>query len=676
MNPLLQKFDTPFGVPPFDKIKPEHFLPAFKEGMKIQNEEIDAIVNNTEPPTFENTVAALDYSGELLNQVSNIFYNIRSANTNDDLQRIAKELVPLTTEHRSNINMNARLFARISEVYNEKESLDLNQEQSMLLKKTYKRFVRGGAKLNDGDKKRLKEIDKQLNMLTLQFGENVLKETNNFKLVIDNEADLAGLPESVITAASEAAAEANLPGKWVFTLNKPSWIPFLQYADKRELREKLYKAVYHVANNNNEYDNKKVISDIVKLRTERAHLLGYKSHADYVLDERMAKTPENVYDLLMKIWTPAIHKATEEAAMMQDMIDREGGNFKLESWDWWYYAEKIRKEKYDMDEKELRPYLNLDAVRNGVFDVVKKLYGVTFEQRTDIPTYQEDVVAYEVKDRDGSPLGILYMDFYPRPSKRAGAWSTSFRKEYKKDGKKINAIGSIVFNFSKPTAGKPALLSYDEALTFFHETGHALHGLFSECTYPSISGTSVPTDFVELPSQIMENWGGYPDVLKSYAKHYKTGEAIPDELLEKLQASSKFNQGFITTEYLAAAILDMDYHTTTEVKDIDVEAFEKASMDHIGLISAIIPRYRSTYFSHIFSGGYSAGYYSYIWSEVLDKDAFEAFKEEGLFNQDLATSFRENILSKGGSEEPMEMYVNFRGKEPSVEPLLKSRGLE
>lgn len=676
MNPLLADFDTPFGVPPFELIEYGHYLPAFKKAMEMQNKEISAITGNEAAPNFENTIAALDYSGEKLGAISSIFYNIRSANTSDEMQQIARELVPLMSAHRSNINLNAELFNRIKTVFNQQDELDLTREQEMLLEKIYKRFVRSGAALSEEDKENMRKIDEELSMLSLQFGDNLLEETNNYQLVIDQEEKLSGLPESVISAAAEAAKETGQEGKWVFTLHKPSWIPFLTYSDERDLREEIYKAMYNRANRDNEFDNKEIIEKTIKLRTERARLLGYDSHADYVLEENMAKNPGNVNDLLMKLWTPALAMAKEEAAMMQAMIDREGGDFKLASWDWWYYAEKIRQEKYDLNEEELRQYFSLDAVTNGVLDVINKLYGVTFERRDDLPVYHEDVIAYEIKDKDGSHLGIQYMDFHPRPGKRAGAWSTSYRKQHVRDGERISTVGSIVCNFSKPSGNKPALISFDEALTFFHEMGHALHGQFSDCTYPGISGTSVPRDFVELPSQIMENWGKHPEVLKTYARHYETGNPIPDPLLEKLDASSKFNMGFVTTEYLAASILDMSYHTIEEVKDIDVNRFEEEAMDRIGLIDEIIPRYKSTYFSHIFSGGYSAGYYSYIWSEVLDKDAFNAFVESGnLFSPDLAQSFRENILARGGTMEPMKMYVAFRGQEPDVSALLKARGL-
>jgi peptidyl-dipeptidase Dcp len=584
-------------------------------------------------------------------------------------------LVPLISAHQSDIFLNEELFARVKTVYENQSGAQLNQEQSRVLEKVYRRFERGGANLDDAGKERIRKIDEKLSMLTMEFGNNLLAETNSYHLVIEDEADLAGLPESVRSAAAETAEKAGKPGTWMFTLQKPSWIPFLQYADNRQLREELYTAMFMRSDNGNEYDNKEIIKEIVSLRIERAKLLGYATHAEYMLVDRMAGEPENVYNLLMQIWEPAIRKAGEEARMMQEMIDREEEGFKLQSWDWWYYAEKIRKEKYDLDEEELRAYFSLETVKEGLFDVVSNLYGLTFEPREDLPAYHEEVMAYEVKEKDGSHLGIIYMDFHPRPGKRGGAWSTSIRQAHSVDGEWVAPVHLIVMNFTRPTGNKPALLSFDETLTFFHEFGHALHSMLTRCDYLTTSGTAVARDFVELPSQIMENWAADPEVLVSYAKHYQTGEPIPEALLEKMEAAGKFNQGFVTTEYVAASILDMDYHTLTDAGSLNVNEFEKASMDRIGLIDEIIPRYRSTYFQHIFSGGYSAGYYSYIWAEVLDKDAFNAFKETSLFDQEVATSFRQSILEKGGSEEEMEMYLNFRGKEPTIEPLLEGRGL-
>ena len=675
MNPFLTEYTTPFGVPPFDLIENEHFIPAYEEGMKLQKAEIEAIVNNSDEATFKNTIEALDKSGEVLSKVNGVFFKLRSAETNDELDSIARVIQPVLTAHSSSISLNPGLFERVKVLYVEKEALDLSIEQAMVLEKTHRRFVRGGANLEGEARERIKEIDKKLSMLTMQFGDNLLKETNSYQLIIENEEDLAGLPESVRSAASDASMAAGYDGKWVFTLHKPSWIPFLQYAENRGLREEIYRAMFMRSNNGNEYDNNKLISEILELRIERANLLGYETHAAFVLEERMAKKAENVYDLLMQVWEPALDKAREEAEMMQKMIDQEGGVSQLASWDWWYYAEKIRQEKYDLDEEELRTYFSLEDVKGGVFDVVNKLYGLTFEPRNDLPAYNKEVMPYEVKNADGTHLGILYMDFHPRPGKRGGAWSTSIRRAHIKDGVQVTPVHLIVMNFTRPTGDRPALLSFDETLTFFHEFGHALHSMLTKCEYLAVSGTSVATDFVELPSQIMENWCAHPDVLKTYAKHYQTGEVIPDELIAKLEAASKFNQGFVTLEYTAASILDMDFHTLTNASGIVANDFEEASMKRIGLIEEIIPRYKSNYFQHIFAGGYSAGYYSYMWSEVLDKDAFNAFVETSLFDQTTATSFRENILEKGGSVEEMEMYVNFRGAEPTIEPLLKGRGL-
>jgi peptidyl-dipeptidase Dcp len=675
-NAFLGDYHTPFGVPPFDLIENEHFIPAYKAGIKQQEAEIKAIVANSESPDFANTIAVFDLSGETLRKVEGVFNKLRSAETSDEIDSIAKILVPITSSHRSNMMLNAELFDRVNQVYENQGSMNLNAEQSRVLEKIHKRFVRNGANLDEQGKARIRQIDEKLSMLSMQFGNNLLAETNAYQLVIDKEADLAGLPESVRSAASDAAEGAGHAGKWMFTLHKPSWIPFLQYSEKRELRKEIYQAMFMRSNTGNEYDNQEIIKEALALRTERANLLGYASHADYTLTERMSQKPSNVYDLLMQIWDPALKKASGEAAMMQHMIDRDGENFKLESWDWWYYAEKIRKEKYDLNEEEVRAYFSLQAVKEGLFNVVNQLYGLSIEPREDLPSYHKEATAYEIKEKDGSHLGILYMDFHPRPGKKAGAWSTSIRQAHMEEDGWVSPVHMIVMNFTRPTGGNPALLSFDETLTFYHEFRHALHSMLTRCNYLTTSGSSVAWDFVELPSQIMENWGGHPDVLKTYAKHYETGTFIPDELIGKLEAASKFNQGFVTVEYVAASILDMDYHTLEDASGLDVNDFEAASMDRLGLIDEIIPRYRSTYFSHIFSGGYSAGYYSYIWAEVLDKDAFDAFLETSLFDQSTALSFRENILEKGGSVEEMEMYINFRGKEPTIEPLLKGRGLK
>ncbi|MCF6365887.1 MAG: M3 family metallopeptidase [Bacteroidales bacterium] len=675
-NPLLAKFDTPFGVPPFNKILNKHYLPAFKEAMKQQKEEIDVIAENKEDATFENTIVAFDNSGELLNRVSSVFYNLKSADTNDSINQISKEVSPLLSKHKDDIALNDKLFKRIKSVYGKKENFNLNTEQNMLLKKIYENFVRGGANLAENKKARFREINEKLSMLTLQFGENLLNENNGFRIVIDNDADLAGLPESVIQAAKETAEEKGYKGKWVFTILKPSLFPFLTYSEKRELREKLFKAYISRGNNGGKNDNKEIIKQIVNLRVERAHLLGFNNHAEYVLDVNMAKNPENVYDLLNKIWGAALPVAKKEAESLQAMIYKDGNNFKLEPWDWWYYSEKIRKEKYNLDEEELRPYFKLENVREGMFLLANKLYGITFTPVNDIPLYHKDGEAFEVKEADGTHIGIFYTDFFPRESKRGGAWMTSFRKQSRIKGKNVTPVIMTVMNFTKPTAGKPSLLSFEEVETMFHEFGHALHGLLSNCTYETLSGTSVARDFVELPSQVMENWASEPEMLRLYARHYETGEVIPEELIEKLQNSSLFNQGFRTIEYLAASYLDMKWHTMTKKNNtLDVNDFEESVMKEIGMLPEIIVRYRSTNFAHIFSGGYSSGYYGYEWAAVLDADAFEAFKETGLFDQKTAKAFREKLISKGGTDEPMNLYKAFRGKEPSIEPHLKRKGL-
>ena len=678
-NPFLEAYNTPFGVPPFDKIKNKHYLPAFEEGILQHNAEIKEITDCTKPADFVNTIEALDYSGSLLHRVNLVFSNLKEAVTNDSLQEIARNVAPMLSQHRDAINLNEQLFARVKSVYDKKSSLNLNKEQSRLLEETYKRFVRGGANLSAEKKEQLKKVNEELSLLDLQFGDNMLAETNAFKMVIDKKEDLAGLPESVITGAADEAKAEKMAGKWVFTLQKPSWIPFVTYAQNRSLREKIYKAMYNRSNNGNANDNKAVISKLVNLRLQKGNIMGFDSWSDYVLDDCMAKTPANVYKLLKQVWTPAIERAKVEAKDMQTMIDKEGGKFKLESWDWWYYSEKVRKEKYDLDEEQIRPYFELNNVREGVFAVANKLYGLTFTRLKDMPVFHPECEVYEVKDGDGSAIGVLYMDFFPRASKKGGAWMTNYREQYiSKEGKNIRPVVSVTGNFSKPTGDKPALLSFDEVETLFHEFGHALHGLLSQCHYEGLAGTNVARDFVELPSQVMEHWASEPEVLRIYAKHYKTGELIPQTLVDKIVKSGKFNQGFATVEYLAAAILDMDYHTITKGGDIDVVQFEKNSMEKAGLIPEIIPRYKSTYFAHTFSGGgeYSSGYYSYIWAQVLDCDAFQAFKESGnIFDQKVAKSFRSNVLERGGTEEAMKLYLNFRGKEPGIEPLLKNKGL-
>jgi peptidyl-dipeptidase Dcp len=675
-KPFMGKFNTPFEVPPFDKIKPEHFMPAFEEGMKQHDNEIEAIVSQKAAPTFQNTLVALDRSGKLLTKVSSVFFNLTSANTSDTLQKISKSMAPKLSKHEDEIMLNSRLFARIKAVYDNKGKFKLDQEQKTLLEKYYKEFTRGGANLSPDDKKILVKINEELSLLAVKFSDNLLKETNSFELVIDKKEDLAGLPASVVQTAKQTAQERGHKGDvWVFTLKNPSVMPFLQYAGKRELREKIYKAYISRCSNGNEHDNQKILSRIASLRVKRANLLGYKTHADYILEENMAKTPDAVFGLLDKLWNPAVKRARQEAAELQSMIDKEGGNFKLEAWDWSYYAEKLRKEKYALDDEQLRPYFKLENVRQGAFDVAHKLYGLTFTERFDIPKYHPDVKVYEVKDSKGKHVGILYTDYFPRDSKRGGAWMNSFREQSIGEKGFITPIVANVCNFSKPVGDKPALLTFEEVTTLFHEFGHALHGLLSNCKYEKLAGTSVPRDFVELPSQINENWAGEAQVLRSYAKHYLTGQTIPDDLIKKIENSSLFNQGFATVEYLAASYLDLYWHTLTDTVERNATQFEKEKLDKLGLIPEIGVRYKSPYFQHIFSGGYSSGYYSYIWAEVLDADAFDAFKKNGIFDKKTADAFRNNVLTKGGSDNPMTLYKNFRGQEPDITPLLKRRGL-
>ena len=675
LNPLLQEFNTPFGVPPFELIRSEHFIPAIEQALEKQNKEVEAIISNRDNPDFENTIVALERSGSLLEKVQAVFYNLNSSNTNAELEEIARKIAPEVTRHMDAIRLNEDLFGRIKSVYERKEKLSLNTENAKLLEETYIEFVRGGANLPEEKRSRFREINEELSSLGIQFGQNLLAEINNFKLVVDNKEDLSGLPENVIETASKAADQAGMAGKWVFTVQKPSLIPFITYAENRDLREKLFKAYINLGNNGNDNDNNKIIEKIVNLRSERAMILGYRTHADFILERNMSKSPENVIEFLTKIWEPALKAAEDESDQLQAMIVKDGGKYKLEPWDWWYLSEKVRKEKYEIDEEILREYFPLENVRNGAFEVTNKLFGLRFEERFDIPKYHEEAQTFEVKDSDGSHLGILYMDFFPRASKRSGAWMSSFRGQKIENGENIRPVVTNTLNFTLPAGDKPALLSFEEVLTLYHELGHALHGLLSQVRYGSLSGTSVPRDFVELPSQVMENWASDPEVIKNYARHYKTGEIIPDEILKKLQESEHFNQGFTTVEYLAASFLDMDYHSLEYPAVINTSAFEEESLNKMGLIPEIIVRYRSTYFNHIFSGGYSAGYYSYIWAEVLDADAYNAFKETGIFDQKTARAFRTNILEKGGTDDPMKLYLDFRGKEPDINALLKKRGL-
>ena len=687
VNPFFNEFDTPCQVPPFDKIKTEHYLPAFEEGMKRQLEEIRAITDNAEEPTFENTILPYDKSGEMLDRVSNVFFNLLECESNDEMQEIAEKVMPMLSQHSDSIIMNAKLFERINKVYDQRNEMGLDEQQIRVVEKYHQDFVRHGAALPADKQTELSKINERLSTLSLQFGNNLLKENSNFKLVIDKEEDLAGLPQSSIEAAAEKAKEEGLEGQWVFTLSKPSLIPFLQYSENRGLREEIYKAYYNRGDNGNEYDNKNLIKEMVELRLKKAQLLGYNNYANYVLDVNMAKNDTTVDKFLIDIFNAAQELAKRELTEMQAIMDEETASKKqqteqvlLQGWDWWYYAEKLRKAKYDFDENQIRPYLSLDNVRNGMFTAANKLYDITFEQRTDLPVYHEGVVTYEVKEANGDFLGILYMDYFPRASKSSGAWCTSFREGgYDINGKKIHPVISLVMNFTPASGDTPALLNWDEAETMWHEFGHSLHGFFSDGKYSRTCG-NVPHDFVELPSQIMENWVSEPEVIKMFAHHYQTGEAMPDSLITKIENSALFNQGFNTVELIAASILDMRYHELTnldEIRNMDVDAFEKEQMNSIGLMPQILPRYRSTNFSHIFNGGYSAGYYAYTWAEVLDKDAFNYFKQSGdLFNPEIAASFRKNCLQECGNDEGLVQYIKFRGQEPDIKPYLRSRGLD
>lgn len=670
-NPFFAEFQTEYGVPPFDKIKLEHYEPAFLKGIEEQNRNIEAIIENPEVATFENTIVALDNSAPILDRVNAVFFNLTEAETTDALTELSMKMAPVLSEHDDNISLNEKLFKRVNNVYQQKDSLNLSSEQQRLLDKTYKRFVRSGAGLSAEKQARLREINKELSTLGLAFSNNVLNENNTFQLFIDKEEDLAGLPEWFRQSAAEEAKAAGQAGKWLFTLHNASRLPFLQYSENRPLREQMYKAYINRGNNNNENDNKENIRKIVSLRLEKANLLGFDNYANFVLDETMAKNDTNVMELLNNLWSYALPKAKVEAAELQKLMDKEGKGEKLEAWDWWYYTEKLRKEKYNLSEEDTKPYFKLENVREGAFAVANKLYGITLSKLEGIPTYHPDVEVFEVKDSDGSQLGIFYADYFPRAGKRGGAWMSNYREQQ-------GATRPLICNvcsFTKPVGDTPSLLTMDEVETLFHEFGHALHGLLTKCEYKGTSGTNVARDFVELPSQINEHWATEPEVLKMYAKHYQTGEIIPDEIIEKILAQKTFNQGFMTTELLAAAILDMNLHTVTDVKNMDMLSFEKDAMEKLGLIPEIAPRYRVTYFNHII-GGYAAGYYSYLWANVLDNDAFEAFKEHGIFDKKTADLFRYNILEKGDSEDPMVLYKKFRGAEPSLEALLKNRGMK
>ena len=648
-NPFFSEWNTPYEIPDFSRIKTEHYMPAFKEAMKQQKEWIDNIANNSEEPTFGNTIIPYEYSGELLQTVSAVFFNLSECENSPEMEAIAEEVTPLLSAHGDDIALNAKLFARIKAVYDQRESLDLTPEQMRLLEETYKGFVRGGANVPADQQERFRQLNEQIASLTLRFAQNVLKATN--------------------------AYSKELPDGGKVTLDIPTWEPFMQTCSDRALREEVWHA-YTDRCKEGEFDNTKIIDTLVNLRLERANILGFPTHADWVLDDCLAKTPAAVYDCLNAIWGPALKVAKQERDIYQRMLEKDEPGAKLQPWDWRYYAEKYRVEKYAIDDAEVRPYFALDSVREGAFMVANRLYGLTFTERTDLPTYDKEARCFEVKDGEQT-IGILYMDFHPRASKRSGAWMTEFRGQHidRQTGENVIPIIQVVCNFTKPTADKPSLLNFDESETLFHEFGHALHGLLSKCTYPSLAGTNVPRDFVELPSQVMENWCRHPQVMKMYAHHYQTGEAIPDALIQKIAAAQTYGQGFMTTELLAASLLDMDYYTLKEQQHIDPLQFEEQAMQKIGLIPEIISRYRSPYFQHIFTTGYDAGYYSYTWTAILDADAFEAFAESGdLFNPELAAKFR-HLLESGNTVEPMDLYRQFRGKDPSPKALLKRKGM-
>ena len=676
-NPLLEQPNTPFGVPAFDKVKIEHYLPAFEEAIRQNKAEIDAIVNNEDAPTFENTIVALDRSGLLLDRVTGVFFNVLEADGNDEMNAIAEQVSPMLSELSDGIILNDALFQRVKAVYDEREQLGLNAEQMRLVTQTYKAFADNGANLPEDKKERLKEINQELGLLSLKFGNNVVAETNSddVKRFITDEALLAGLPESAKAAAAEEAEAAGHPGEWLFTPKRTSFSPVLQYCENRELRKQLLMDYTTRGNHDNENDNKAVIIREMELRIERAKLFGYDNPADYILADCMAKNHQTVDAFLASVWAPSLEAAKREAAELQALLEQDLPGEKLQPWDWWFYAEKLRKAKYDLDEEELKPYFELNNVRKGAFGVATKLYGLQFEKLENMPIYNPEVEVFKVTEADGSLVGILYTDYFPRAGKRPGAWMNNILPQYiDAEGVDHRPVIINVGNFNKPTAGNPSLLSMDDVETLFHEFGHALHGLLSKAHYKSLSGTNTPRDFVELPSQFMENYAYEPEVLKTYAFHYETGEVIPDELIEKINKASAFNQGFVTTELLSASILDMDFHELTSAEGLDVNAFEAESLKKMGMIDEIIVRYRPTFYNHIFTTGYEAGYYSYTWSAVLDADAFAAFKETGdLFEAETAKRFR-HLLEQGGTRDAQELYLEFRGKEADPKYLLIRKG--
>ena len=674
-NPFFSEFNTPHGIAPFGSITIEHYREGMLKGMEEQKAEIEAIINNSDKPTFENTIAALDQSGQLLRKVRGTFSPLSSSNSNNETRALQKEMSPLSSAHNDDIYLNEKLFARVKSVYDSRGSLTLTPEQAKVLENIYDRFVNSGAELSNTDKARLRELNKEISMLQLEFSQNLLHETNNTFVVAESLEEMKGLPQANIDAAAKMAADNGQPGKWMFNMQRPSCNPVLQYCENRELRRKVYEAYYNRGNQGNEHDSKEICARIVTLRLEKAKLMGYENYAQMALENRMASTPEAVYDLLMQVWAPAVAKAKEELDDIRTEIRKDGNDFEPEGWDYMYYLDKAKKAKFSVDEEEIRAYLEINNVMQGIFHVANKLYGLTFKEITaDVPSYEPTAKAYEVIDRDGKLLAIFYSDNFPRESKRAGAWCTSFRSQSYKNGERVIPIVVNSCNMTLPNSEGYALQSIDNVETMFHEFGHALHNFMRDVQYSSASG--VERDFVELPSQINEHWAFEPEVLAVYAKHYKTGEIIPMELVEKIQESAKYGQGFATVEYIAASLSDMDLHVLTEIpEDLNVMEFEAEGLAKRGIPSQILPRYRMTNFSHTMGGGYTAGYYSYMWAEVLDADAFEAFAETGdIFNQEVAAKFRNHVLTPGGIDNGMTMYKRFRGREPRIDALLRNRG--
>ena len=675
MNPFFTDYDAPYQIPPFDEIKEEHYMPAFDKGMKEQLEEIDQIANNPEQATFENTLVELERTGKTLSKVADVFFNLLSSNTNKQMDKIAAEISPKLSAHRDAISLNKKLYERVNAVYEQRNALGLTTEQMRLVEETHKGFIRSGVQLDTSSMEKLTQINQELSSLSVQFDQNLLKETNEgYSLLIDDENQLDGLPEDFRDQAANLAEENGHDGKWMFKPTRVSMYPFLTYSTQRDLREKLYNSYIKRGDNDNDRDNKNLAIEMADLRLEKANLLGYKTHADFVLENTMAKNTERVKNLLDQVWEPGLARAKKEVEEMQDLIQEEGGNFELAAWDWWHYAEKIRQLKYDFSEEEIKPYFSETKVLEGAFDVATKLFDITFHERFDLPKYHDVVRTFEVKNLDGDVIGIFYTDYTIRSNKGGGAWMNTFGTQSKFDGVKIPLVMNTC-NFPPPNDEGVSLLSFEQVTTLFHEFGHALHGLLSDATYPSLSGTNVTRDYVEFPSQMMENWAREPEVIAEYAKHYKTNEPIPTELLDKISKASKFNQGFATTEYVAASYLDMAWHTQEE-QIVDANAFEKKTLDGIGLIPEITSRYRSTYFAHIFAGGYSMGYYSYLWTEVLEADAFEPFKEKGIFDKETADKLKKYVYSAGNTDDLMTQYVRYRGSEPKIESLLEKRGLD